>query len=84
MEKHSTENSEKLQSCTESYSCKQKAGEINKIFRSILSNFVHFIDERFQFNFFRRIQTPVQNFDFGLFEFEFEFKFKKIQYCSYL
>jgi hypothetical protein len=79
---HSTENSKRLQSCTESYNCKQNVIVINDAKIIISSNFVIFDDEQFWFCFFRRFKTPVQNFDFGLSEFEFEIA--QFQYQSYL
>jgi hypothetical protein len=43
-----------------------------------------FVDEQFLFRFIPGFQTPIQNFDFGLFEFGFKFEIAKIQCCSNL
>jgi hypothetical protein len=72
-----------LKSWTESDGCQQNAtviSKVNKIFHPISSDFIHFGDERFQFCFFRKFQTLVQNFDFGL--FKFELKISETQHLS--
>ncbi len=80
MRQYFTESSESLQSCAESYACKQNAMLINKTFHQIL--FILLMSD-IGFVPFPDFRAPIQNFDFGLFDLKSKFEIAQILYRSY-